>query len=241
MVITTRLSNGEVLFSWPLSNHVLTAGWYYSDGSLHRAIDFEASVGTPVFAAEDGTVTSAYHWNGKVTSGDSNSYGNYVIIEHRDYKGKTLRTLYAHLDNMLVRVGDTVKEGTIIGRTGATGNVTGPHFHFEVRLNSTRVNPLNWLDSDFTCKYSYVRLGSYTSVEIPASDSAERRQIITVKNITRGDYEALCEKLVIMGKTCTPLFTIETEPLTQAEANRIYNECVKRELTNGNYSSRWEV
>lgn len=236
-----RLSNGEVLFSWPLSSHVLTAGWYYSDGSLHRAIDFEASVGTPVFAAEDGIVTSAYHWNGKVTSWDSNSYGNYVIIEHRDYKNKPLRTLYAHLDRMIVRVGDTVKEGSIIGYSGATGNVTGPHLHFEVRYNGIRVNPLNWLDSDFTCKYSYVRLGPYHSVETPASDSAERRQIITVKNITRGDYEALCEKLVIMGKTYSPLFTIETEPLTQAEANRIYNECVKRELTNGNYSSRWEV
>lgn len=224
-----------------MASHVLTAGWYYSDGSLHRAIDLEASVGTPVFATEDGIVTSAYRWNGNVTSGDNNSYGNYVIIEHRDYKNKPLRTLYAHLDSMLVRVGDTVKEGTIIGRSGATGNVTGPHLHFEVRLNGTRVNPLDWLDSNFTCKYSYVRLGSYTSVEIPASDSAERRQIITVKNITRGDYEALCEKLVIMGKTCSPLFTIETEPLTQAEANRIYNECVKRELTKGNYSSRWEV
>lgn len=236
-----RLSNGEVLFSWPLSSHVLTAGWYYSDGSLHRAIDFEASVGTPVFAAEDGFVTSAYRWNGVVTNGDSNSYGNYIIIEHENYKNGNLRTLYAHLQTLLVKVGDIVKEGTIIGYTGNTGNVTGPHLHFEVRYNGTRVNPLNWLDSDFTCKYSYVRLGSYFSVEIPASDSAERRQIITVKNITRGDYEALCEKLVIMGKTCTPLFTIETEPLTQAEANRIYNECVKRELTNGNYSSRWEV
>ena len=224
-----------------MSSHVLTAGWYYSDGSLHRAIDFEASVGTPVFASEDGFVTSAYRWNGVVTNGDSNSYGNYIIIEHGDYKNKSLRTLYAHLQTLLVKVGDTVKEGTIIGYTGNTGNVTGPHLHFEVRYNGTRVNPLNWLDGDFTCKYSYVRLGSYTSVEIPASDSAERRQIITVKNITRGDYEALCEKLVIMGKTCTPLFTIETEPLTQAEANRIYNECAKRELTNGNYSSRWEV
>ena len=236
-----RLSNGEVLFLWPLSSHVLTAGWYYSDGSLHRAIDLEAACGTPVFAAESGTITSAHRWNGVVTSGDNNSYGNYIIIEHENYKNGNLRTLYAHLQTLLVKVGDTVKEGTIIGYTGNTGNVTGPHLHFEVRYNGTRVNPLNWLDSDFTCKYSYVRLGSYTSVEIPASDSAERRQIITVKNVTRGDYEALCEKLVIMGKTCTPLFTIETEPLTQAEANRIYNECVKRELTNGNYSSRWEV
>lgn len=236
-----RLSNGEVLFSWPLSEHVLTAGWYYSDGSLHRAIDFEASVGTPVFAAEDGTVTSAYHWNGKITSGDSNSYGNYIIIEHADYKNGYLRTLYAHLNIMLVRVGDTVKEGTLIGYTGKTGNVTGPHLHFEVRYNGVRTNPLNWLDDDFICKYSTVRLGSYTSVEAPEKDMSERKQIITVKDITRGDYEALCERLVMMGKTCFVTFTIVTEPLTQSEADKIYLECVKRELTSGNYSSRWEV
>ena len=131
-----------------MASHVLTAGWYYSDGSLHRAIDLEASVGTPVFATEYGIVTSAYRWNGNVTSGDNNSYGNYVIIEHRDYKNKPLRTLYAHLDSMLVRVGDTVKEGTIIGRSGATGNVTGPHLHFEVRVNGQRVNPRSYLPTD---------------------------------------------------------------------------------------------
>lgn len=236
-----RLSNGEVLLRWPLNDHVLTAGWYYSDGSLHRAIDFEAAVGTPVFASETGTVTSAYTWNGKVTSGDSNSYGNYIIIEHEDYNGGSLRTLYAHLNTMLVRVGDTVKEGTLIGYTGQTGNVTGPHLHYEVRYKGTRVNPLNWLDSDFTCKYSYVRLGTYKSVEVPKEDMNTRKQIITVKDITRGDYEALCEKLVLMGKTCSATFTITTEPLVQSEADQIYLECVKRELTNGNYSSVWEV
>ena len=236
-----RLSNGEVLFSWPLTSHVLRAGWYYTDGSLHRAIDFEAACGTPAFAAESGTVKSAYHWNGVVTKGDSNSYGNYIIIEHEKYKSKSLRTLYAHLRTLLVKVGDTVKEGALIGYTGNTGNVTGPHLHFEVRYNGTRVNPLNWLDEDFKRKYSYVRLGSYVSVEIPATDLAERRDIITVRNITRGDYEALCEKLVIMGKTCSVWFTIETEQLMKDETNTIYNECVKRELTNGHYSSRQEV
>ena len=62
----------------PLGQHIITAGWLYNDGSLHQALDFRAVVGTPVYAAEDGTVEVAYHWNGKRTSGDTNSYGNMV-------------------------------------------------------------------------------------------------------------------------------------------------------------------
>ena len=50
------LHNGDVLFGWPLQSHVITAGWFYNDGSLHRALDFRAAVGTPVYAAADGTV-----------------------------------------------------------------------------------------------------------------------------------------------------------------------------------------
>ena len=50
-----RLKTNEVLFTWPLATHTITAGWYYSDGKLHRAIDLRAAVGTPVYAAEDGT------------------------------------------------------------------------------------------------------------------------------------------------------------------------------------------
>ena len=51
-----RLSNGDVLLHWPLAQHIITAGWLYNDGSLHRALDFRAAVGTPVYAAEGGTV-----------------------------------------------------------------------------------------------------------------------------------------------------------------------------------------
>ena len=69
------LHNGDVLFGWPLQSHVITAGWFYNDGSLHRALDFRAAVGTPVYAAADGTVETAYHWNGRRTQGDTNSYG----------------------------------------------------------------------------------------------------------------------------------------------------------------------
>ena len=166
-----RLSNGEVLFNWPLAAHTITAGWYYSDGKLHRAIDLRAAVGTPVYAAEDGTVDWVQAWNGHSTSGDQ-SYGNLVRIRHADYNGGKLQTLYAHLKESKVKYGQAVKEGELIGYSGNTGNSTGPHLHFEVRLNGTRCNPLNWLDDDFSVARSTVRLGSYTSVKRPAEGAA---------------------------------------------------------------------
>ena len=163
-----RLKTNEVLFTWPLAAHTITAGWYYSDGKLHRAIDLRAAVGTPVYAAEDGTVDWVQAWNGHSTSGDQ-SYGNLVRIRHADYNGGKLQTLYAHLKESKVKYGQAVKEGELIGYSGNTGNSTGPHLHFEVRLNGTRCNPLNWLDDDFSVARSTVRLGSYTSVKRPAT------------------------------------------------------------------------
>ena len=166
-----RLQNGEVLFTWPLAAHTITAGWYYSDGKLHRAIDLRAAVGTPVCAAEDGTVDWVQTWDGRSTSGDQ-SYGNLVRIRHADYNGGKLQTLYAHLQRVTVKNGQAVREGEVIGYSGNTGNSTGPHLHFEVRLNGTRCNPLNWLDDDFSVARSTVRLGSYTSVKRPATTLA---------------------------------------------------------------------
>ena len=164
-----RLSNGEVLFAWPLAAHTITAGWYYSDGKLHRAIDLRAIVWTPVYAAEDGTVDWVQTWDGRSTSGDQ-SYGNLVRIRHADYNGGKLQTLYAHLQRVTVKNGQAVREGEVIGYSGNTGNSTGPHLHFEVRLNGTRCNPLNWLDDDFSVARSTVRLGSYTSVQRPSAE-----------------------------------------------------------------------
>ena len=163
-----RLKTNEVLFTWPLAAHTITAGWYYSDGKLHRAIDLRAAVGTPVYAAEDGTVDWVQAWDGHSTSGNQ-SYGNLVRIRHADYNGGKLQTLYAHLKESKVKYGQAVKEGELIGYSGNTGNSTGPHLHFEVRLNGTRCNPLNWLDDDFSVARSTVRLGSYTSVKRPAT------------------------------------------------------------------------
>lgn len=148
----TAQSAARHCLAWPLAAHTLTAGWYYSDGSLHRAIDLRAAVGTPVYAAEDGTVTIAYSWSGVVTSGDTNSYGNMVRIDHAG----GLATLYAHLDVISVNAGQAVRKGQLIGRSGNTGNSTGPHLHFEVRLQGQRQNPLCWLDDDFDTASSKV-------------------------------------------------------------------------------------
>lgn len=145
-----RLNNGEVCLAWPLANHIITQGYYYNDGSIHRAIDMRAIVGTPVFAAEDGEITIVYHWNGIRTQGDTNSYGNMVKMKHAPWKNGTLETLYAHLNSTCVKVGQQVKTGDLIGYSGNTGNSFGAHLHFEVRYNGTRTNPLVWLDNDFT-------------------------------------------------------------------------------------------
>ena len=136
----------------------------YNDGSLHRALDFRAAVGTPVYAAEDGTVSTAHHWTGKRTQGDTNSYGNMIKLRHDTYKYGNLETLYAHLSKIVVHQGEHVKEGQIIGYSGDTGNCYGAHLHFEVRYKNRRVHPLNWLDADFAAASTAVRLGGYQSV-----------------------------------------------------------------------------
>ena len=159
-----RKSTGDVLLAWPLCDQIIiTAGWQYSDGSAHSAIDLRAATGTPVFAAEGGVVDWVQKWDGSTKTGNQ-SYGNLVRILHQPYNGGRLQTYYAHLDSVVVKQGQTVKEGELVGFAGNTGNSFGSHLHFEVRLNAARKNPLNWLDADFTTAGNHVRLGSYTSV-----------------------------------------------------------------------------
>lgn len=183
-----RLSNGDVLLAWPLASHIITAGWTYNGGQAHNAIDLRAALRTPVYAAEDGTVDQTQLWDG-VTKTGMQSYGVMCRIRHADYKGGELCTRYAHLTSLCVRRGDTVKEGQLIGYSGATGNCYGAHLHFEVIYKGARVNPLNWMDSDFTVKDAAVgaHLGRYTSVERPKADkpSAQMQRI----RVTCGDPE----------------------------------------------------
>lgn len=168
-----RLSNGEVLLAWPLAQHIITQGWFYNDGSLHRAIDLRTQISNtstqPVYAAEGGTVDQVQNWDGHTKTG-MQSYGNMVRIRHAPYEGKPLQTRYAHLSRYCVKLGQQVKEGELIGYSGTTGNVFGAHLHFEVILNGSRTNPLVWLDNDFTTASSQVftyRPGEH-AVEKPA-------------------------------------------------------------------------
>lgn len=172
-----RLSNGEVLLAWPLAQHIVTQGWFYNDGSMHRAIDLRTQIGNtstqPVYAAEDGTVDQVQDWDGHTKTG-MQSYGNMVRLKHAPYEGKPLQTRYAHLSRYCVKLGQQVKEGELIGYSGVTGNVFGAHLHFEVILNGSRTNPLVWLDGDFTTASSQVftyRPGEH-AVEKPA-DAAQ--------------------------------------------------------------------
>lgn len=183
-----RLNNADVLLAWPLASHIITAGWTYNDGSAHNAIDLRAAVGTPVYAAEDGTVTQTQLWDG-VTRTGMQSYGVMCRIQHAEYKGGGLCTRYGHLSNLCVKRGQQVKEGQLIGYSGATGNCYGPHLHFEVIYDGVRCNPLNWLDADFTVKDAATgaHLGSYHSVERSRADkpAAQMQRI----RVTCGDPE----------------------------------------------------
>ena len=183
-----RLSNGEVLLAWPLASHIITAGWTYNDGGAHNAIDLRAALKTPVYAAEDGTVTQTQLWDG-VTKTGMQSYGVMCRVKHADYKGGELCTRYAHLTELCVRRGETVREGQLIGYSGATGDCYGAHLHFEVIYRGVRCNPLNWLDGDFTVKDAATgaHLGSYTSVERPKADkpAAQMQRV----RVTCGDPE----------------------------------------------------
>ena len=197
-----RLSNGEVLLHWPLDIHVLTQGWYYNDGSLHQAVDLRTQIDNmyirPVYAAEDGTVDQTQDWDGHTRTG-MQSYGNMVRIRHADYKNMALQTRYAHLSGYCVKYGQRVKEGEIIGYSGATGNVFGAHLHFEVLLGGKRTNPLTWLDNDYTLatgrEYQFNK-GEH-SVVVPEADkpaentSQNKLQVITIGPVSQGDADAI--------------------------------------------------
>lgn len=116
------------------SSGVFTSGYGYRKnlGDNHTGVDFAGAVGTSIWAADGGTVTFA-GWKG--------TYGNCVIIDH----GNGYETLYAHCSKLLVSSGQKVAKGENIAQVGSTGRSTGPHVHFEIRLNGSLVNPLNYI------------------------------------------------------------------------------------------------
>lgn len=120
---------------WPLPGVTyISAGFNGYPG--HKGLDIAGSYGTPIVAAADGTVIEA-----NSTDSWGMSWGYYVLIYHNS----TYTTRYAHMSSVAVSSGQYVTAGTVIGYEGATGNVTGPHLHFEVYQNGTRVDPMQFL------------------------------------------------------------------------------------------------
>ena len=117
--------------AWPVSGSV-TSGFGPRWGRRHEGIDIAVPVGTAVHAAAAGTVIGA---------GWVSGYGNLVVVDH----GNGLATAYAHNSAFAVGVGQRVEQGQVVAYSGNTGNSSGPHVHFEVRVNGSAVDPLGYL------------------------------------------------------------------------------------------------
>ena len=125
----------------PASLEFISSGFgYRSDpftggAAFHAGLDFRGPIGAPIYAAAAGTVSYA---------GVRAGYGNCVEVSH----GNGLLTRYAHMSRIESRIGQAVKPGEVIGRIGSTGRSTGPHLHFEVRINDQAVNPRPFLEAN---------------------------------------------------------------------------------------------
>ena len=116
---------------WPVHGPI-TSPFGMRWGRMHEGIDIAVPTGTPVHAAASGSVIYAAWMTG---------YGNLVVLDH----GNGLATAYAHNSSLLVSLGQRVSQGQAISLSGSTGNSTGPHVHFEVRVNGIAVDPLRYL------------------------------------------------------------------------------------------------
>ena len=135
-------------FAWPTPGFVSLSSEWFEDREVynHGGIDIAGAgiMGTPVVAAADGTVVATnssctHNWGKSYSCGCGGGYGNYVMISHAGGK----MTVYGHLTSRTVSSGQSVSRGQVIGYVGSTGNSTGPHLHYECRLNGVRYNPMS--------------------------------------------------------------------------------------------------
>lgn len=131
----------------PISNQNLTrvaSGFgdrihpIYKTKKIHTGMDFTAPKGTEIYTTGNGVISEAKY--------SKRGYGNHVVIDH----GYGYNTLYAHMKNLSVRVGQKVKRGEVIGYVGNSGSSVGPHLHYEVIKNGIKINPINFYYNDLT-------------------------------------------------------------------------------------------
>jgi murein DD-endopeptidase MepM/ murein hydrolase activator NlpD len=126
------VQQGSGQLIWPVSGPVTGAFGEARPGHMHAGIDIAVPEGTPIRAADSGSVVIAAYTGG---------YGNYTCIQHTG----SLSTCYGHQSSFAVSAGQSVKQGQVIGYSGNTGNSTGPHLHFETRINGSPVDPMGYL------------------------------------------------------------------------------------------------
>ncbi len=133
------------MFAWPVEHGEISSGFGIRNGTMHDGVDIAAPLGTAVHAAESGTV---------IYAGRLRGYGNVIIVRHDDH----YVTVYGHNSTNLVREGDAVARGQVIGTIGESGRTTGANLHFEVRRDNTARNPLAYLPRpDQTAGISFAR------------------------------------------------------------------------------------
>lgn len=123
--------SGSGRLIWPVRGGRITSPFGQRGGRLHAGVDIAVPIGTDVHAADTGRVA---------VSGPSGGYGNYICIQHT----RSLSTCYGHNSRLGVRKGEPVRKGAVIAKSGNTGNSTGPHVHFETRVETKPVNPMRY-------------------------------------------------------------------------------------------------
>ncbi len=142
-------SNTDILYSLPttpplLDNNIYSSGFgnrlhpIFAIMKPHNGIDIPCKIGTTIYAQGNGRV---------IRTGWSNGYGNTIDISHGlDSIGNEISVRYAHLSNIIVKIGTFVKKGDIIGKTGNTGHSSAPHLHYEYHISGKPVNPLKYIN-----------------------------------------------------------------------------------------------
>ena len=202
----------DCIYLFPVPNSSEITQEYSAE---HKAIDIAASSGSPVYAAEDGTVSYVQIWDGSYDTTGMMSYGHMVEVRHAD--GNT--TLYAHLSEINVQQGEKVVRGQRIGRVGSTGNATGPHLHFEVITSEGKADPAEYLwtmPGEWIMSYAADTEAGISLTGIGDTGKSVIHFYSLAKNTTTtvtGSLGQLPTKAIKSGSTEYPAYCLEKDKL----------------------------